>query len=56
MQTGIDQTLAFEKGAKSHDDFPDCCEGGISWIERRGISQNQVLNFSIGHKKEDFNF
>lgn len=37
MQTGIDQTLAFEKGSKSHDDFPDCTEGGIAWLEVRSV-------------------
>lgn len=35
MQTGIDQTLAFEKGSSAHDDFPDACEGAVTWAERR---------------------
>lgn len=34
MQAGIDQTLAFEKGMRGHDDAPDADEGAIWFLQR----------------------
>lgn len=51
MLTGLDQTLAFEQGTKSHDDFPDACEGGISWLEQRRGFGNPCRSFAIGRKR-----
>lgn len=34
MQTGIDQTLALEKGSAAHDDAPDADEGAIWYLQR----------------------
>lgn len=49
MKTGIEQTLAFEKGSRAHDDGPDADEGAIyklqkqvreeSFIPRMGVRQ-----------------
>lgn len=49
MKTGIEQTLAFEKGSRAHDDSPDADEGAIyklqkqvreeSFIPRMGVRQ-----------------
>lgn len=34
MQAGIDQTLAFEKGMRGHDDAPDADEGAIWYLQK----------------------
>lgn len=34
MQTGIEQTLSFEKGMRGHDDAPDADEGAIWFLQR----------------------
>lgn len=34
MQAGIEQTLAFEKGMRGHDDAPDADEGAIWFLQR----------------------
>ena len=34
MQTGIDQTLALERGSKVHDDAPDADEGAIWKLQK----------------------
>lgn len=34
MRAGIDQTLAFEKGMRGHDDAPDADEGAIWFLQR----------------------
>lgn len=34
MQTGLDQTLAFEKGTRTHDDAPDADEGAIYILQK----------------------
>lgn len=39
MQTGIDQTLAFEKGMSGHDDAPDADEGAIYLLQQRTRQQ-----------------
>ncbi|MBX7241857.1 MAG: hypothetical protein K1X92_08915 [Bacteroidia bacterium] len=52
MQTGISQTLAFERGSKVHDDFPDACDGGITWLEKGGGFQTPGAKaFSVGEKE-----
>lgn len=40
MQTGIDQTLALEKGSSAHDDAPDADEGAIWYLQRMGRQRN----------------
>lgn len=34
MQAGIEQTLAFERGMRGHDDAPDADEGAIWYLQR----------------------
>lgn len=38
MQTGIEQTLALERGSRIHDDAPDADEGAI-WMLQRNSRQ-----------------
>ncbi len=40
MQTGIDQTLALERGSSVHDDAPDADEGAI-WILQKHTRQQR---------------
>ena len=48
MLAGIDQTLAFEKGMRGHDDAPDADEGAI-WILQRDTRQKKIVSStSIG--------
>jgi len=35
MVTGLEQTLAFEKGSRTHDDAPDADEGAIYILQKR---------------------
>ncbi len=46
MLTGIDQTLAFEKGMRGHDDAPDADESAI-WMLQRD-TRTQSFNPSFG--------
>ena len=39
MQVGIEQTLAFERGNRGHDDAPDADEGAIFILQRHGRHQ-----------------
>lgn len=48
MLAGIDQTLAFEKGMRGHDDSPDADEGAIWILQRDTRQKNIVHNTSIG--------
>lgn len=48
MLAGIDQTLAFEKGMRGHDDGPDADEGAIWILQRDTRQKNIVNNTSIG--------
>lgn len=48
MLAGIDQTLAFEKGMRGHDDAPDADEGAIWMLQRDTRQKNIVNNTSIG--------
>lgn len=41
MQTGIEQTLALERGSRVHDDAPDADEGAI-WYLQRSTRQEQM--------------
>ena len=34
MLAGIEQTLAFEKGMRTHDDAPDADEGAIYFLQK----------------------
>lgn len=40
MQTGIEQTLSFEKGSSAHDDGPDADEGAIFILQGRARTTN----------------
>lgn len=35
MRTGIEQTLAFERGSRAHDDGPDADEGAIYKLQKQ---------------------
>ena len=48
MLAGIDQTLAFEKGMRGHDDAPDADEGAIWILQRDTRQKNIVKSTSIG--------
>lgn len=43
MLAGIDQTLAFEKGMRGHDDGPDADEGAV-WMLQRDTRQRDNIN------------
>ena len=49
MLAGIDQTLAFEKGSRSHDDAPDADEGAIYLLQRSSRLHN--FNYRIGTRQ-----
>ena len=53
MLAGIDQTLAFEKGMRGHDDAPDADEGAI-WILQRD-TRIQSFTPSFGMRKTSKN-
>ena len=40
MKTGIEQTLAFEKGSRAHDDGPDADEGAIYKLQKQVREEN----------------
>lgn len=40
MNAGLEQTLAFEKGTRSHDDAPDADEGAIYLLQKRTRIEN----------------
>ena len=48
MLAGIDQTLAFEKGMRGHDDAPDADEGAIWILQRDTRQKNIITKTSIG--------
>lgn len=53
MKTGIEQTLAFEKGSRAHDDAPDADEGAIYTLRSSSKSQTIEPLFSrISNIKE----
>jgi phage terminase large subunit-like protein len=38
FKVGLAQILAFEKGSRAHDDFPDACEGAMHKLSRKARS------------------
>ena len=40
MQTGIEQTLALERGSRIHDDAPDADEGAICILQRNSRQES----------------
>jgi hypothetical protein len=46
MQTGIEQTLALERGSRFHDDAPDADEGAI-WFLQRDTRQERIQPVTI---------
>lgn len=53
MLAGIDQTLAFEKGMRGHDDAPDADEGAI-WMLQRDTRQKN-FNPAFGRRPNSKN-
>lgn len=49
MMAGLEQTLAFEKGTRAHDDAPDADEGAIYILQKT----TRIENFEprVGHRK-----
>lgn len=45
MLAGIEQTLAFEKGMRGHDDAPDADEGAIWQLQRHARTQSFIPSF-----------
>lgn len=45
MKAGIEQTLAFEKGMRGHDDAPDADEGAIWYLQRHSRVSNFTPSF-----------
>ena len=45
MLAGIEQTLAFEKGMRGHDDAPDADEGAIWQLQRHARTQSFTPSF-----------
>lgn len=53
MQAGLDQTLAFEKGSRAHDDAPDADEGAIYILQKR--TRLETFTPSIGRRRSPKN-
>ena len=49
MKVGLEQTLAFEKGASAHDDGPDADEGAI-WMLQKS-SRKKTFEPRCGHRR-----
>lgn len=58
MRIGIAQTLAFEKGSKVHDDFPDACEGAIAWLDTytRDTWTDSEVKPSLGKRRQKHSY
>lgn len=52
MITGIEQTLALERGSRQHDDAPDADEGAI-WLLQK-IERTATANIRIGARETRF--
>lgn len=48
MLTGLEQTLAFEKGTNAHDDGPDADEGAIYMLQKR--TREEAFTPSFGRR------
>ena len=48
MQAGLDQTLAFQRGMRGHDDAPDADEGALSLLQRH--ARTAAFEPSIGRR------
>lgn len=48
MQAGLDQTLAFQRGMRGHDDAPDADEGALSLLQRH--SRTRAFTPSLGRR------
>lgn len=53
MLTGLEQLLAFEKGARVHDDAPDADEGAIYILQKR--TRMETFTPSIGRRRSPKN-
>lgn len=49
MLAGIEQTLAFEKGSRAHDDAPDADEGAIYILQKR--TRSELYTPTIGKRQ-----
>ena len=54
FKTAIDQMLAFEKGSKQNDDFPDATEGAIWQLQHSSRTQNGDIRLGVQELSEDF--
>ena len=53
MLTGIEQTLSFEKGSRTHDDAPDADEGAIYILQKR--TRAEIYSPSLGARSTSKN-
>ena len=53
MLTGIEQTLSFEKGSRTHDDAPDADEGAIYILQKR--TRSEIYSPSLGARSNSKN-
>lgn len=53
MLAGIEQTLAFEKGSRAHDDAPDADEGAIYILQKR--TRSETFQPTIGKRQSSKN-
>ena len=53
MLTGIEQTLSFEKGSRTHDDAPDADEGAIYILQKR--TRAEIYAPSVGRRQSSKN-
>ena len=53
MLTGIEQTLSFEKGSRTHDDAPDADEGAIYILQKR--TRAEIYSPSLGARSNSKN-
>ena len=52
MRAGIEQTLAFERGSRAHDDGPDADEGAIYKLQKQVREENFVPHLGLREPPE----
>lgn len=55
-RTAIDQLLSFEKGSRSHDDFPDALEGAIFILQKYIKTSSSHKNYFIQKRINNFKY
>ncbi|MDR0937982.1 MAG: hypothetical protein LBN29_01315 [Mediterranea sp.] len=53
MKTGIEQTLAFERGSRAHDDGPDADEGAIWKLQKASREESFVPRIGLRQPPKD---